>query len=920
MKKKWIRKPIFKAITLVAMHILAGLCAVSLLGLLLIPAVHSMDFSDWNAKSFEDTNTFKWEIQGANLDILNGLSSTYIFEDADSDGGKRLIDLNEFVQSNGYYNETSGLPAESAQGAETIPTDLVSEEMILESSSGTAKLNYKLDDLVSLVKSLQSDSLRTNIYDYTDSAVSNLQTPIVVGKRQDGTYAYFLIQDFISKFNDGTYSFVFSSDAAGNTGTTEYDIKQSVLESLSLGNLFENDAARASVSGIIGKDGKLEFVDFWNYTGFYMNYDIAPDGYESLMELANDNPSWNGQLSYAYGLLFKAVDLLRTQYNFYTNFQGTYKNSYSDGRSNIIYLYADYDNRKVYTNNSDWTDFSRLTFNLEMAESILGMAWSWGYNTGSNVPVQSLPAAYADIELVSPFDKANLSNSYYYLIGVDKNYPNKDYLSVKRTNFTESAGQIQPQITQILIFFALTVLVLVAMTILSGRQPQDEKVHLQAIDYFPTELAIITIPLIIVIAVVLADASGLLGWLANAMISGENSWIAFIMGVLLNAVLSVWWFSLVRRAKAHTLWKKSILGMLCRFTARVFTNLPMIWKTLLGLLGGGIAAVILLVLAATHFRVYSTIVFILFFMAVSIVLISLSLMFGNIRKGVSRIFKGETDYKIPTTGMFGEMKVLAREINSIGQGIERAVEESLKSERMKTDLITNVSHDIKTPLTSIINYVDLLKQENLDDKKIQHYLEVLEAKALRLKVLTEDIVEASKASSGNLVLEYADINLSQLLQQVSGEFTEKFKSRKLTEVISLPEEEMIIRADGQKMYRILDNLYENAAKYAHTGTRVYTQVKRDPAYGGRISFIMKNISEMELNITAQELTERFIRGDVARTTEGSGLGLSIAKSLTELMGGTFSIYVDGDLFRATVEFPEAAKAAQAPAQFSGQIN
>ena len=233
--------------------------------------------------------------------------------------------------------------------------------------------------------------------------------------------------------------------------------------------------------------------------------------------------------------------------------------------------------------------------------------------------------------------------------------------------------------------------------------------------------------------------------------------------------------------------------------------------------------------------------------------------------------------------------------------MEAAVAENVKSERLKTDLITNVSHDIKTPLTSIINYVELLKQENFEDAKIRRYIEVLEQKSQRLKTLTEDVVEASKVSSGNIILEYMNLNLAEMIQQVSGEFEERFQMRNLKEVLALPEEEVIIRADGRRMWRIFENIYNNAAKYAMEGTRIYAELV---AESGNAKFSLKNISEQALNISADELTERFIRGDISRSTEGSGLGLSIAKTLVQMQGGLFELYLDGDLFKVTIEFPK----------------
>ena len=223
----------------------------------------------------------------------------------------------------------------------------------------------------------------------------------------------------------------------------------------------------------------------------------------------------------------------------------------------------------------------------------------------------------------------------------------------------------------------------------------------------------------------------------------------------------------------------------------------------------------------------------------------------------------------------------------------------MKSERLKTELITNVSHDIKTPLTSIINYVDLMKNENIENPKVQEYLEILDNKSQRLKKLTEDLVEASKASSGNIKLTIEKLNLKELIKQVRGEFEDKFEKRGLTIIETLPEEEIYIEADSRYMYRVLENMYVNISKYALENSRVYIDVEKE---NDTAKVILKNISKDKLNISVDELMQRFVRGDSARSTEGSGLGISIAKSLTELQNGKFNIYLDGDLFKVVIEF------------------
>ncbi len=271
----------------------------------------------------------------------------------------------------------------------------------------------------------------------------------------------------------------------------------------------------------------------------------------------------------------------------------------------------------------------------------------------------------------------------------------------------------------------------------------------------------------------------------------------------------------------------------------------------------------------------------------------------KVLNGVGQISHGRLEQKIDLEGLTGDDRILADSINHIGDGLSSAVSTATKSERMKTELITNVSHDIKTPLTSIINYVDLLKRENIRDPKVNNYIHVLDQKSQRLKNLIEDLVEASKASSGNVALELEKIDFCQLVKQIDGEFQVRFQEGRLQMVTTVPENSIYINADGRRVWRILENLYQNALKYAMKDSRVYIGVV---PYNNTVSFVMKNISASPLNFEAQELTERFIRGDVARTTEGSGLGLSIAKDLTELHGGEFQVYLDGDLFKVSVTF------------------
>ena len=273
----------------------------------------------------------------------------------------------------------------------------------------------------------------------------------------------------------------------------------------------------------------------------------------------------------------------------------------------------------------------------------------------------------------------------------------------------------------------------------------------------------------------------------------------------------------------------------------------------------------------------------------------------SLKAAGEKLAAGEFEYKIDTKHMYWEFKHHAENLNSIGDGMAAAVEQRMKSERLKTELITNVSHDIKTPLTSIINYVDLLERPHTPEEGAE-YLEVLERQSKRLKKLTEDLVEASKASTGNMSVTLAPTSTLEIINQSLAEYGQRMEAGKLSVLINVPEPAPTVRADGRLLWRVMDNLFNNVVKYAMPETRVYVDVRTSE---GNAVISVKNISRAALNVSAGELMERFVRGDASRSTEGSGLGLSIAKSLTELQHGQFSISTDGDLFKAEITLPLA---------------
>jgi len=327
-------------------------------------------------------------------------------------------------------------------------------------------------------------------------------------------------------------------------------------------------------------------------------------------------------------------------------------------------------------------------------------------------------------------------------------------------------------------------------------------------------------------------------------------------------------------------------------------SLSVTWRTLL--LIGGLGT--FNVMCFLTYAAFPCVLALLLDFAVLALLMFFSWELHKVQKGCRALAEGDLNYTVDTEKMRTSMKKTGEDLNSISAGLNRAVAERIKSERMKTELITNVSHDIKTPLTSIISYLDLLKKEELNNDKAKEYVEVLERQSLRLKKLTEDVVEASKAATGSMAVNLLRTNVGELLEQASGEYAERLNAAGLTLIVNQPKLETEIMADSRLLSRVFDNLFSNVCKYALSGTRVYLSAVPQ---NGEAVISLKNISAQVLNISSSELMERFVQGDPSRSSEGSGLGLSIAQSLTELQGGRMELEIDGDLFKVTLYFPAA---------------
>ena len=426
-----------------------------------------------------------------------------------------------------------------------------------------------------------------------------------------------------------------------------------------------------------------------------------------------------------------------------------------------------------------------------------------------------------------------------------------------------------------------------------GRSGKNNKINLNWYDKVPLEIVTILY---------------FLGILLNVAIVADLSYSGILYSIIICIIDFILFYifsiitleTIVKRIKTKTLLKSTIIYFICHEIKKAYVNRKVTTKVILLFLAFSIILFTLVALAMDS--AFFVLILIGYLFAVLWFLIQAAIKFNKVREAVKSIYEGNTNIRLNETEMKGVLKELTIYINDIAGGLSNAINQSLKSERLKTELITNVSHDIKTPLTSIINYVDLLKKEKMPNEKCTEYLMILENKSQRLKKLTEDLIEASKASSGNIKLNIERINVNELVKQISGEFEDRFKAKGLEEILTLPEEEIFINADGRYMYRVLENIYSNAAKYALENTRVYMDIIPKQK---TVVIQMKNVSKEKLNISVDELMQRFVRGEASRNTEGSGLGLSIANSLTELQGGKFHIYLDGDLFKVTIGFEKA---------------
>lgn len=874
---KWYRKTGVKAIVLIVAILSGAMLITNLLSLMNLAGSTDLP-SLWtmSQQPFEESQEFNYMVENYMDDVLTQIRLENLFETDGMMNRNKEIDVMEYSKN------------DTANG---------------ENVSGIA---YSLEELINWGEDF--DSAESDNY---------AKNSVIVCQKPEGTYEYYYTSDFMTRVESGVFDIIMQdgSDVDG------------FLQELQNGKYTSSGFYNFD---IVDMEGNILYTDCWNF-GSALIEKYAPQGAENLLQVVNNSPRLNGKLSVIYD------DLAYTLGNIYSDYQN-YQMGFEhleEGNTNFTYIYANNDTKKVVTNKTSYENYAELEKNVQNLISEKDVKYMVIYpklkDFNSNMNVSKSDKW----EKLRSYSSEKKWNSVF-AVAVDTTYTIQDQFYQNKVaydnNIPYSKGTTWLLVLSIILFLGATIW----LTLEAGRTAEDEELHLNGFDHWKTEIAAVLIVLIWIVG----SYIGIHFWNGNiyTMINDIPTYLKdggtyfeyyyargmdvssaymsaslylpslsiaelaeiYFYGVFTLGCFFMGYVSLIKRIKGRNLWKNSLLRVIVRFIYKIYDNRKKTTKTVLLLCGFFLVQGI-----AVLFRNGVTMLLVLLAdVGVFYVVLNGLLLKEKLKKGIEEIALGNMEYQIPLQGLRGENLKLAEMINGIANGFHMAVEEAMKNERLKTDLITNVSHDIKTPLTSIINYVAILKQSDIADPKIQGYLDILEAKAQRLKTLTEDVVEASKVSSGNISLEYMDVDLVEMIQQTEGEMAEKFEARNLKMIVNLPAEPAVVHVDGRRMWRVLENIFGNAAKYAMPGTRVYADLKLEE---DTVDLSLKNVSEHQLNISADELTERFIRGDLSRSSEGSGLGLSIAQSLTTMQGGTFNLYLDGDLFRVNIRFPRVKK-------------
>lgn len=638
----------------------------------------------------------------------------------------------------------------------------------------------------------------------------------------------------------------------------------------------------------------FDFETIGNRSELYDRY-LTVEGKE-IEEYASTNEEYKILVT---NLQIAASELFQN-YTEYTKYQ----KKYADGNTNIIFCYAFTENEKSsYYTNADVSFKGLSTDDITSLFAKYNRFLSYNpdkmqISTNTNINAQDMR------NILTQYEYSFQDDSRIW-IGIDDTYANDDIMRRAYMAYNEPVPYFVLWFAGALLSIVVFAVSFVSMTKVEWAIEFEGK---KALRMEKSRKIFAEVYLLLWAAVI---AGALFMWKEMAPYVSANKeniyTLAYALGgivFLFHILFSQLYLCGIRKIKGGQIYKDSLLYLLFKKLKKglmeTYDNGSMVSRTWLPYL-----LFLALNLVLVLWDLKGIVLAFLFDMVIGAWLYVSGKERENIIQGIEKIKGGDFAYKVPTEHLHGDNLILAKSVNSIGASIHEAVETSMKDEKMKADLITNVSHDIKTPLTSIINYVDLIKRENISDEKIKGYVHVLDMKSQRLKQLTDDLVEASKISSGNISIQYERINFVEFIHQVFGEFAEKFEDKGLTLMEKLPAAPIYIKVDSRHLFRVIENLYNNISKYALEGTRVYLTMEEwveESNNKRKVAFSVKNISAQPLTVSAEELTERFVQGDESRKTEGSGLGLSIAKNLTKSMNGDFELQLDGDLFKAILTF------------------
>lgn len=822
---KWYRKTGVKAIVLIVAILSGAMLITNLLSLMNLAGSTDLP-SLWtmSQQPFEESQEFNYMVENYMDDVLTQIRLENLFETDGMMNRNKEIDVMEYSKN------------DTANG---------------ENVSGIA---YSLEELINWGEDF--DSAESDNY---------AKNSVIVCQKPEGTYEYYYTSDFMTRVESGVFDIIMQdgSDVDG------------FLQELQNGKYTSSGFYNFD---IVDMEGNILYTDCWNF-GSALIEKYAPQGAENLLQVVNNSPRLNGKLSVIYD------DLAYTLGNIYSDYQN-YQMGFEhleEGNTNFTYIYANNDTKKVVTNKTSYENYAELEKNVQNLISEKDVKYMVIYpklkDFNSNMNVSKSDKW----EKLRSYSSEKKWNSVF-AVAVDTTYTIQDQFYQNKVAYDNNIpyfkGTTWLLVLSIILFLGATIW----LTLEAGRTAEDEELHLNGFDHWKTEIAAVLIVLIWIVG----SYIGIHFWNGNiyTMINDIPTYLKdggtyfeyyyargmdvssaymsaslylpslsiaelaeiYFYGVFTLGCFFMGYVSLIKRIKGRNLWKNSLLRVIVRFIYKIYDNRKKTTKTVLLLCGFFLVQGI-----AVLFRNGVTMLLVLLAdVGVFYVVLNGLLLKEKLKKGIEEIALGNMEYQIPLQGLRGENLKLAEMINGIANGFHMAVEEAMKNERLKTDLITNVSHDIKTPLTSIINYVAILKQSDIADPKIQGYLDILEAKAQRLKTLTEDVVEASKVSSGNISLEYMDVDLVEMIQQTEGEMAEKFEARNLKMIVNLPAEPAVVHVDGRRMWRVLENIFGNAAKYAMPGTRVYADLKLEE---DTVDLSLKNVSEHQLNISADELTE-----------------------------------------------------------------